>query len=824
MNALIKPNNHFTKWITSIFLLMGTFLISSAIYGQAGDLSQIRNGSGQTKNGVLDACGDCWVNGNAGAQNAHYVEGMSIAYRSLITGLTPGVCYEYEIGYDTYHGAMAIDYLTHFQRLEPHGPFGHPAEVIDPLVFVSGSTKYSMPAQSTNTFAIPAPAPSGIASGAYNKDGTPRDVSNQALTSFNALPAAQRLMTIYNGVIQDINYVSQATIVIGGADAETRVRIRFQADDDSVVLAWGGHIASRLDWGYSIKQGKLVPLSAAGISGSPYHMRQKAMDRVQCDANPANATQILEVLTGFGNQDRSLSAAAVVPPPECPTVPSQTICAGDGSFTFTISNPEAGATYTWAIVNDNVGAAFQGGANTGNSVTIVPSSGSTFETGGTFSLNITASLNAIDQLCEGVATGTVEKVVVDATANPTQIDITSAAHSTTLTADIVAGSTDLNNANYTYQWSIVTAGTSGSLTNATSRIATYTAGIGDAGSSITFKVIATQAADANSPECLDDDEVTITVSSVGACDVTPQGPVCQGATTTHNGSPNPIPSTATYTWVLSGYGGAGTTTSTLASANGGLSMQVNATQSYRITLNQVYENTAANTSCYEDVQVIPTPTIATTYNAPDCDENTFSVTVGSAAKPVVAGASYSITDKNGGAIAGVSPASPYVAPNANNFDFTNIPAGSGYIVTVTTATASCTASDNCGSPDPSIGRKEETTLTEEAINNKKEEAVAEKGLETFDIELKSGTQVKAMPNPFTDRIRFNLVSGVSGMGSLELFNVMGQKVGVVYQGYIQAGRPFNQEYNVPETNRNALIYVFKVGDQQVTGKLMGLRQ
>ena len=85
MNALIKPNNHFTKWITSIFLLMGTFLISSAIYGQAGDLSQIRNGSGQTKNGVLDACGDCWVNGNAGAQNAHYVEGMSIAYRSLIT-------------------------------------------------------------------------------------------------------------------------------------------------------------------------------------------------------------------------------------------------------------------------------------------------------------------------------------------------------------------------------------------------------------------------------------------------------------------------------------------------------------------------------------------------------------------------------------------------------------------------------------------------------------------------------------------------------------------------------------------------------------------
>ena len=821
MNALIKPK----KWITAIILCMGTLLVTSAIYGQAGDLSQIRNGSGQVKNSVLDACGDCWVNGNAGAQNAHYTEGMSIAYRSLITGLTPGTCYEYEIGYDTYHSAMAIDYLTHFQRLEPHGPFGHPAEVINPLIFVSGSTKYEMPAQSTNTFPIPAPAPSGIASGAFNKDGSPRNVSNQPVTSFNNLPAAQREMTIYNGTIHDINYVSQATIVIGGADAETRVRIRFYADDDSVVLAWSGHIASRLDWGYTLKQGKLVPLSAAGISGSPYHMRQKAFDRVTCDANPNNPTQVLQNISGFGNQDRSLSAAAVVPPPECPTVPSQTICAGDASFTFTISNPEAGATYTWAIVNDNVGAAFQGGTNTGTSVTIVPSGvATTFETGGTFSLNITASLNAIDQLCVGVATGTVEKVVVDATASPTQIDITSAAHSTTLTADIVAGSTDLNNANYTYQWSIVTAGTTGNLTNATSRIATYTAGIGDAGSSITFKVIATQAADPNSPECFDDDEVIVAVTSVGTCDVTPQGPVCQGATTTHNGSPDPKPTTATYTWSLSGYGGVGSTTSTLASANGGTSMQVNAIQSYRITLSQVYENTAANTSCWEDVQVIPTPTIATTYNAPDCDENTFSVTVGSGANPVIAGASYSITDKNGDAILGVSPASPYVAPNANNFDFTNIPAGSGYIVTVTTATASCTASDNCGTPDPSITRKEDTKLTEEAVNTKKEEAVADKGLETFDIELKSGTQVKAMPNPFTDRIRFNLVSGVSGMGSLELFNVMGQKVGVVYQGYIQAGRPFNQEYSVPETNRNSLIYVFKVGDQQVTGKLIGLRQ
>jgi hypothetical protein len=62
------------------------------------------------------------------------------------------------------------------------------------------------------------------------------------------------------------------------------------------------------------------------------------------------------------------------------------------------------------------------------------------------------------------------------------------------------------------------------------------------------------------------------------------------------------------------------------------------------------------------------------YNAPACDQNTFSVTVSS----VISGATYSIFDKNGNAIVGVSPSSPHVVSNNSNFDFSNIPAGSGY--------------------------------------------------------------------------------------------------------------------------------------------------
>lgn len=808
---------NFAGWISTLksglthlplifFLFFSITNFSSKTYGQAGDLSQIRNGNGKVKNGVLDTCGSCWVNGNAGAQTAHYVEGMSIAYRSLVTGLTAGVCYEYELGYDTYHSAMAIDYLTHFQRLEPHSPFNHPAEVINPLALVSGSTSYTMTTTSTHTFPIPAPAPSGIVSGAFNADGSARDISNQAATSFNALPAAQRLFTIYNGEIQNIFYVSEAPIVIGGADAETRLRVRFMANSDSVMLAWGGHIASRLDWGFTKdNKGNLSPLSAAGISGSPYHMRQKAFDRVDCAFTTGH---VLENISGFGNQDRSLSAAAVIPPPECPTVPSQTKCLDATSFTFTISNPDAGTTYTWSFGTNTAGAAFSGGANTGTSVTIVPS-GSAF-TAGSFTLNITAVKNSISLVCTGVATGTVVQVVATATANPTTIDITSAAHNTTLTADIDASSTDPNNANYSYQWSIVTAGTTGVLLNATSRIATYTAGVGDAGSTIQFKVIATQTA---APNCSDDALVSVNVSSGSPCDVSPQAAVCQGTTTTHNGSPNPKPATATYTWSLEANGGGGTTASTLVGGNsGGVTQQVNANESYRIVLTQVYDNPALNTSCFEDVTVVPTPTVSAIYNPPGCTENTFSIDVPNS----VVGSSYRVTQ--GGEITPTYDQTK--AGDGGTLNFSGLAAGGGFLVRVTTGTASCTATTDCAGSTNSCnsnGARDASTPVTSVVKP------VDKLAETYKIILESPTKVKAVPNPFTDKIRFNLVSGVSGYGSLELYNILGQKIGVVYQGFVQAGRELNKEYNIPKDQRNTLIYVFKVGDQKVTGKLLGLK-
>jgi hypothetical protein len=67
---------------------------------------------------------------------------------------------------------------------------------------------------------------------------------------------------------------------------------------DTVVVAWGGHIASSLDW--ADDPGETVD-TASDISGSPYHMRVLSL--------------IVDgTTTSIGNQDRSLSADAVLPP------------------------------------------------------------------------------------------------------------------------------------------------------------------------------------------------------------------------------------------------------------------------------------------------------------------------------------------------------------------------------------------------------------------------------------------------------------------------------------------------------------------------------
>jgi hypothetical protein len=137
------------------------------------------------------------------------------------------------------------------------------------------------------------------------------------------------------------------------------------------------------------------------------------------------------------------------------------------------------------------------------------------------------------------------------------------------------------------------------------------------------------------------------------------------------------------------------------------------------------------------------------YNAPACNEINFSITISN----VTSGAIYTVKDKNGGAIGGLSPASPHTALNGNNITFSNIPAGSGYQVSV--------SENGCGSATSSCGvvnlAKIAPIAPKEVLTNK------ETKKEVFD----------AFPVPFKDQLTIRYNFDYASDVKIEVFNSQG---------------------------------------------------
>ncbi len=82
-----------------------------------------------------------------------------------------------------------------------------------------------------------------------------------------------------------------------------------------------------------------------------------------------------------------------------------------------------------------------------------------------------------------------------------------------------------------------------------------------------------------------------------------------------------------------------------------------------------------------------------------------------------------------------------------------------------------------------------------------------------------GVTVTAYPNPFSDNINFQIETKQSGQGSLEVYNMAGQKIKTVFSGYLNAGSQ-RFKMNVPTNQRSVLFYIFRMGDQKAAGKIL----
>jgi hypothetical protein len=339
-------------------------LAGAAFASPSASIEQVRNGLATATTTPTPT----WVSGNAGGSNSHYLESHSIPYRTVMGGLpTDGTVVELIMGYAVKKsGSYAIDYLTQFQRVLPHVMFGHTQpEVFDPLNGVTGV------ASTVTTAPIPLPTLNLV----VDPDGAASDPpAAQPSTSMSALPDAERVMTLYGGTLIDVSYVTEGDVGLATSTSETQVRVRFRATSPTAVLAWGGHIACRWDWGFNADGS---PRSAGGISGSSYHMRL------------VNWT-----LGSLGNQDRSLSTDAVYPVPQCEISNLGPFCPGS---TNTHTSPGGMASYHWELINNTSGAAIVG---SDTSLSVVVSAG----LGGSYGLLLTTGASGFTKQCQGTVT------------------------------------------------------------------------------------------------------------------------------------------------------------------------------------------------------------------------------------------------------------------------------------------------------------------------------------------------------------------------------------------------------------------------------------
>ena len=89
--------------------------------------------------------------------------------------------------------------------------------------------------------------------------------------------------------------------------------------------------------------------------------------------------------------------------------------------------------------------------------------------------------------------------------------------------------------------------------------------------------------------------------------------------------------------------------------------------------------------------------------------------------------------------------------------------------------------------------------------------------------LRSPVEVSAHPNPFTDKVVFTIRSEVSGMANFELVSLLGEKVATLYQGHVEKGAVKTLIYTPKNISSSTLVYKLRVGNEQVTGKVISAK-
>ena len=623
-----------------------SFLLSSSftVYGQACQFQQGQNG------GVgLPAVSPVeFERGNSNGNKSHFAEGFSVPYRIEFTTLEANQQYRVRIAFDVKkNGRVAFDYITGFQNLQLSASL--PPELVNPLV---GTGLQNLSGISSSFLAIPSPA--YTTNTIFNSTAGNSFAQLKTSAGFNpeiSLPTSpfssslrdKGNMAIWNATLNSIQYVGGVDISPGTVSVAMDVVFTKANNANNVVLAWGGHIASLLDWG----QGN----SASAISGSPYHMYVETVVKTNDGSMICN-----------GNMDCQLSSDAVTPAPTCSITGPSTLCASTTLVNYKAvldASQNGPVSYNWSVVDLSSSSTAQlSGLGAGVSSidtllqTIIPSDSFLVrlrvQRGGIFNY---CYLNSVDSPGTKVKKLNVE---VQAQAMPTVISLNSASTSQLNATIQLNGS--IVTTGFNYQWTIVGPGgfASGSLDSYSIPDPVFTASMaGD----YTLKVIASQQA---APNCVDSATIVISVGSSQGCPSLLTQSLCNASQLSFPVSSLPQPD-VDYSWSVTN--GA----SILNEGGDSLLTILAGAQDFDITLQLSYANPLLNNLvCTYPVIVHPLPIVTAGSYGPTCVTasplslsglpagGTWSGSgvSGSMFTPSVAGAGtiriyYSYTDENG---------------------------------------------------------------------------------------------------------------------------------------------------------------------------------
>ncbi|MEP5567689.1 MAG: hypothetical protein ABJN62_07645 [Halioglobus sp.] len=260
--------------------------------------------------GDHDTC-DFWTSGNVNGQKATYFEGDSVAYRMYLEGLEIGETYQMTFQWDATQGDKnALDYVTSYNATVANA---NPCQ---------GLATALNCANAPSTVAIPFDNVMGRGRGVFS--GPPFVVNTGQLAIWGG-----DTLSLQGGEVgiepfdYDPDVPAAPTQPPYAVTTKISATVQFVATSSDAIIAWGGHISTRMDWGESN--------SAINITGSPYHMRLVIVEDMGTLTDAGTFAQ--------GSKDVQLSADAVFFPISLKIVKS-TDRASDQSFTFN-TNVEA---------------------------------------------------------------------------------------------------------------------------------------------------------------------------------------------------------------------------------------------------------------------------------------------------------------------------------------------------------------------------------------------------------------------------------------------------------------------------------------------------